>query len=59
MNPKSTPLRLILALLGLQQAENVGLRLKGKGITKILASPLVRAIQTAHAVAIELGLGKK
>jgi len=43
----------------LQQAENVGLRLKGKGITKILASPLVRAIQTAHAVAIELGLGKK
>jgi len=46
-----------LSIIGLQQAANVGLRLKEKGITKILASPLVRAIQTAQTVAVGLELG--
>lgn len=42
---------------GFEQASNVGRKLKGAGITKILCSPMIRTVQTADQVAEELGLG--
>lgn len=46
-----------LALLGKEQAAEAGKALVGKGITRVLASPLQRALETALIVAQELQLG--
>lgn len=40
------------------QAANVGNRLKTFGISKILCSPTIRAVQTADIVAEQLGMGE-
>lgn len=42
---------------GLYQAMVVGEQMKGLGIEKILVSPLIRTVQTAHVIADVLGLG--
>lgn len=46
-----------LSKRGFEQAAMVGQQLKGKGITKILCSPMLRTCQTAELVAQQLGLG--
>lgn len=46
-----------LSKRGFEQAQLVGRQLKGKGITKILCSPMLRTCQTAELVATQLGLG--
>jgi len=43
--------------LGLAQARDAAIRLRGRGITSIVASPLSRARVTAEIVAEALGLG--
>jgi broad specificity phosphatase PhoE len=48
-DPKLTP-------LGLQQAEAAAERLAAEGITRIIASPYTRALQTAAPLARRLGL---
>ena len=44
---------------GFEQAEKMGAFLKDKGIKHIFASPLLRAIQTAHTIAQHLSLPVK
>eukprot|EP00884_Botryococcus_braunii_P021324 jgi/Botrbrau1/7876/Bobra.9_2s0052.1 len=41
---------------GLRQASQLGVRLRGEGVSHIYASPFLRTLQTAAAVASELGL---
>lgn len=41
---------------GREQAGDAGRRLQGRGFTKVVASPLVRAAETAKLAAAELGL---
>jgi broad specificity phosphatase PhoE len=41
---------------GRAQARALGRRLRGEGVTRVFASPLLRALETAHEVAEELGL---
>ncbi len=45
-----------LTEIGIEQAIKTGKMLKGRGITKILCSPYIRAQQTAQVIASELGL---
>jgi len=40
---------------GVEQARLAGRALQGKGISKIYTSPFLRCVQTAHAIAEELG----
>ncbi len=44
---------------GKKEAENEALKLKGKGITYIYTSPLVRCVESARLVAAALGIPKK
>ena len=41
---------------GRQQAQLLGLYLRGKGVTKIFCSPLIRCVQTGDGIASGLGL---
>lgn len=41
---------------GREQARDAGRRLRGRGVTKVVASPLVRASETARLAAEQLGL---
>lgn len=45
-----------LSANGIEQAKEMGASLKNKGVTEIYASPFLRTIQTANAVAEELDL---
>jgi broad specificity phosphatase PhoE len=46
----------ILTEAGIAQAKATATKLKSKGITKIVCSPMIRAQQTAEAIAAELGI---
>jgi hypothetical protein len=48
---------LLKFFLGLKQAYEVGRQLVGRGVDKILCSPMIRTVQTADCVAEMLGLG--
>lgn len=42
---------------GLRQAQEVGRQLVGRGVSKILCSPMTRCVMTADCIAEQLGLG--
>ena len=52
----SHPLDPSLSPTGVLQAEALGRRLVGEGIQKIFSSPFLRCLETAHGVALSLGL---
>ncbi|HTH71974.1 MAG TPA: histidine phosphatase family protein [Candidatus Pristimantibacillus sp.] len=45
-----------LTEVGVEQAKATAMKVKGKGITKIVCSPMIRAQQTAETIAAELGI---
>lgn len=45
-----------LTEVGVEQAKATALKVKDKGITKIVCSPMIRAQQTAETIAAELGI---
>lgn len=51
-NPHDTP----LSPTGLRQAQDIAEALRGEGIDHIFSSPFLRALETAHPLAAELGL---
>lgn len=51
-NPHDTP----LSPTGLRQARDIARALRGEGIDHVFSSPFLRAVETAHPLAAELGL---
>ena len=47
-----------LSELGIEQAAMIGQQLRSLGIRKIYSSPLIRAVQTSHVIAEQLGFGE-
>jgi broad specificity phosphatase PhoE len=45
-----------LTEVGVEQAKATAMKVKDKGITKIVCSPMIRAQQTAETIAAELGI---
>lgn len=45
-----------LDAVGLEQARNLGARLAGVGMARVISSPLMRAVETATSVALAAGL---